>query len=442
MRAWLLFAAVAACHHASSDATPDTPPPPPIDSTPDATVDSLACTPTTNATGQVTVDGPSGSASLAVTFIVHDPTGAIITRSNPAGPDTTVMLDVPSCGMVTTSAQAPGGRRQIMTWTNVQPGDHLVSLERASPTVARDVAIALGGFFQATEYDVVSSCAPNHYTFSSLQDTTEVDFAAQCTANPATITVVAVAKAPTASGYAVTSMPIAATGTTTITMPPLDPATPSTLTLYHASKFTTARYVTYASPAGNPVPIGDVMATVSGDTVMVANAPTLQGHGAIEIDAGDATRRTQLFRALPTLPTSIELDGNELLALVSGTVDAATTRPTVVWSTDAPAQADQALVEIQQGSNNGAIEWDVALPPVAGSIHFPDMPADLWPATTAKLTGVAVFESSAITTFNAGNIRSLFFDFPPPGTDARVTTLSNSSAFRAQPLRFARASSD
>ena len=438
MRASLFVIALAGCHHAPIDATPDTPPPP-TDSPPDSTVDSLACTPT-SATGQVIVDGPSGSASLVVTFVVHDPTGAVLRRSEPAGPDTTVMLDVPSCGMVTTSALETGGSRRNMTWTNVQPGDHLVSLDREAATVPRDVAITFGGFFQATEYDVIASCAPDHYTFTTQPDTTPVAFSPQCTANPATITVVTTAKAPTASAYAVVSMPIATTGTTNIAMPQLDPATPSTLTLYHASKFTQARYDTFTSPAGNPVPIGDAMATVSGDTATVANAPALQGRGAIEITAGDTKHRTQLFRALPTLPASIELDGDELLPLVTGTIDVATTRPTVVWGTDAPAQGDAAIIEIQQDSNSGPVEWDLALPPVAGSVQFPDLPADLWPATTAKLTSVAVYESSAITTFNAGNIRTLLFDFPTQGTDVRATTLSNASA--VQRLRFARPSSD
>ena len=436
MRAWL-FVALAGCHHASTDATPDSPPPP-IDSTPDSTVDSLACTPT-SATGQVTVDGPSGAASLIVTFVVHDPTGAVVHRSD-AGPDATVMLDVPSCGMVTTSSLAPGGQRQNMTWTNVQPGDHLVSLDRQAATVPRDVVITFDGFFQATEYDVIAACAPNHFTFTSRPDTTAVDLSPQCTANPATITVVTTAKAPTASGYAVTSIPIAATGTTNIAMPPLDPATPSTLTLYHASKFTNARYDTYTSPAGNPVPIGDAMATVSADTITIANAPALQGKGAIEITAGDPTHRTQLFRSVPALPATLELDGNELLPFVTGTIDTATTRPTVVWGTDAPADGDEAIIEIQQDGIDGPVEWDLAMPPVAGSVRFPELPVDLWPATTAKLTSLAVFESSAITSFDANNIRTLLFDFPTQGTDVRATTLSNGAA--VQGLRLPRASSD
>ncbi|HEV7555770.1 MAG TPA: hypothetical protein VGO00_09965, partial [Kofleriaceae bacterium] len=132
MRFSLLVIALAGCHHASNDA-PDASPS--TDVPLDGTGNSLACTPT-SATGPVTVDGPSGAASLAVTFIVHDPTGAAISRSEPVGPDTTIALDVPSCGMVTTSALAAGGSRHNMTWTNVQPGDHLVSLERASPTIA------------------------------------------------------------------------------------------------------------------------------------------------------------------------------------------------------------------------------------------------------------------------------------------------------------------
>jgi hypothetical protein len=188
--------------------------------------------------------------------------------------------------------------------------------------------------------------------------------------------------------------------------------------------------------AGSQLPIGDVQTAVSGDTATLANAPVLQGQGAIEIDAGDTTHVTRLLRALPKLPATTELDGNELLALVDGSVDTATTRPTVVWGSDAPIDADAALIELTQGT----IEWDLASPAVPGSVRFPDVPADLWPATAAKLAGVAIFESSAIATFDAGNITTLWFEFPKPGTDVRASTLSNSATF--QPLRFARASSD
>src|SRR5262245_11674015 len=77
------------------------------DAAPDVPGNPLDCTPRAGS-DPVTVDGPSGPVTLAVTFFVHDPTGALVSMSSSMPSETTVQLAVPSCGMVTVFENDPG----------------------------------------------------------------------------------------------------------------------------------------------------------------------------------------------------------------------------------------------------------------------------------------------------------------------------------------------
>src|SRR6185312_3514669 len=174
------------------------------------------CTPN-GTTGKVTVDGPSASSGdvtpLQVTFVVHDQTGAVVSRSAVMGADATVMLDVPSCGMVTVVDTGSGDPRAV-TWMGVQPGDHLLHLNRFPPSTPHAVSVQLAAATGATEYQVLATCSPNHVSFSSSATATTLTLNPQCTGT--SVSVLVTTTAPTGSQMALVTVPLAASGTTNV----------------------------------------------------------------------------------------------------------------------------------------------------------------------------------------------------------------------------------
>src|SRR5262245_38803864 len=131
------------------------------DASPDAPEDALACTPTAG-TSPVLVDGPSGSATLQVTFIVQDATGALVSRST-MGADASASIPVPSCGMVTIVDTDPASSngKDVVTWAGVQPGDHLVHPGRRPTDIAKPLSVQLAALAGATKYQLIAKCHPN-----------------------------------------------------------------------------------------------------------------------------------------------------------------------------------------------------------------------------------------------------------------------------------------
>jgi hypothetical protein len=142
----------------------------PVDVASDGVADSLACTPN-GTTGAVTVDGPSldlGS-SMVVTVLGHDASGAVVDRSPVLAADATYTFDVTSCAMVTVHAiEQPGQNTRIVTWSGVQPGDHLVDPRRSLPTAEYTVDVTVNPASGATQYDLSVACPGGRGSYGNV----------------------------------------------------------------------------------------------------------------------------------------------------------------------------------------------------------------------------------------------------------------------------------
>jgi hypothetical protein len=110
---------------------------------------------------------------------------------------------------------------------------------------------------------------------------------------------------------------------------------------------------------------------------------------------------------------AVAIDASELLPIPSGTVDAATTRPTVTWGTDAALDADI----LGLGVTIGAVEWTLFAPARPGSARLPDVPSDILAPAAPTLTNLVVFDASEISSYDGarGQERDLFEMARPPG---------------------------
>lgn len=414
MRPWICLALFAACGddpHTTVDAPMHGTDTIPID-TP---VNTVTCTPS-GSTGQVTVDGPtSDDTALAVTFVVHDPSGAVVSRSAAMGTDATVMLDVPACGMVSV-VKVDSFQTEVLTFTAVQKGDHLVHTGRTQPGVERDVAITVPAQTGATSYQVIAVCSGSHLEFTSTPNPGVVNMTPECTNGSVSI----VATAMPGKQVSISTVALAATGTTSLTLPAFAAPAQSTLTGHTLGTYATGVYATFAKPSGNLLLLG------TSSTVNISNgaasfaAPIASGEGGYELvldGTGTPKQHALIARGTASIPTTVDISGTDLLPPVTASIDADTRRPTITWATT--AQAAVALFEVHAGDAS----WNVVAPPVSADIKLPDLPTDLWPGGAPKLTGAGVLDSTAVTTYNANNFALVLQNFPAVGAQVRQTFL-------------------
>lgn len=422
MRKLSLLALLAAC---GNDAKTTTDAAKMIDAKPIDAAVSSSCTPT-GATGKVTVDGPSSDTPLQVTFVSHDSTGAVVSRSAVMGADATAMLDVPSCGMVTV-VDTGGSEPHAVTWMGVQPGDHLVHLNHFPPSTVHAVSVQLAAATGATDYQVMATCSPNHLSFTSSTTATTVTLNPKCTTSSVSILVTTTAQA--GAQMALVTVPLAANGTTNVAITGYQTPATSTLTAHDLGAFTAATYATLLEDSGNQVSVGYANTTVTAGAVTIP-VPMLSGAGGVEVEltnapSGMTAHNQTLLRGVAAIPTSLAVTGADLLPEIDGTVDT-NTRPTVTWSTTSAIAGAITLLEIHMG----AAAWDVIAPPTPGAVKFPELPADLWTATTPILFGIAEFESADVTTYAANNLATLLLTFPAAGHQVRITTQQQPSSAR------------
>jgi hypothetical protein len=414
MRKLSLLALLVAC---GSDAktTPDAAHA--IDAKPiDAPVSS-SCTPS-GATGKVTVDGPSSDTPIQVTFVVQDPTGAVVSRSAVMGADATAMLDVPSCGMVTV-VDTGGSEPHAVTWMGVQPGDHLLHLNHFPASTAHAVSVQLAAATGATNYQVLATCSPNHVSFTSSTTATTVTLNPKCTGT--SVSVLVTTTASTGSQMALMTVPLAASGTTNVAISGYQTPATSTLTAHDLGAFTSATYLTMVEPSGNQVALGEANMAITGGAVTLP-APMLAGAGGVEVQLANAPagmnyHGQMIIRGVAAIPTTLDLSAADFLSEIDATVDT-NTRPTVTWSTASPITGAVALFEIHMAT----AQWNLIAPPAPGAVHFPELPADLWTAATPVLFGSAEFESADVTSYSANNLATLLLTIPGAGHQVRLTT--------------------
>jgi hypothetical protein len=383
------------------------------------------CTPS-GSTGQVTVDGPSSTDPIQVTFVVQDPSGAVVSRSAVMGADATAMLDVPACGMVTV-VDTGGSEAHAVTWMAVQPGDHLLHLNRLPTATPHALSVQLAAATGATEYQVLATCSPNHLSFTSSATATTVMLNPECT--NASVSVLVTTIAPMGSQVSLMTVPLATSGTTNVAISGYQTPATSTLTAHSLGAFTDATYVTMLQQSGNQVSLGEASQPLANGAATVL-APMLAGAGGIEVElvssvSGMPVHAEMVLRGEAAIPTSLDVTPADFLPTVDGSADT-NARPTVTWSTSAPIAGALALVEV----HSGTAQWNVITPPTPGGVHFPELPADLWPAATPSLQGVAVFESADVTTYAANNLATLLLTFPAAGKQVRLTTVQAASSAR------------
>lgn len=424
MRKLLLLALVAAC---GSDAktSPDAHS---IDSKPIDAPTASSCTPT-GATGKVTVDGPSSDTPIQVTFVVHDPSGAVVSRSAVMGADATAMLDVPSCGMVTV-VDTGGSEPHAVTWMGVQPGDHLLHLNRFPPSTAHVVSVQLAAATGATNYQVLATCSPNHLSFTSSTTATTVTLNPKCTGT--SVSVFVTTTAPSGAQMALMTVPLAANGTTNVAIAGYQTPATSTVNAHDLGAFASAVYALSVSDSGNTVPLGNANGTVANGAATLS-APMLAGAGSIQLQltsapSGMNTHSTTILRGVAAIPQAVDVTGVDFLPEVDGTIDT-NTRPTVTWSTASPIAGAIALFEVHMGT----AQWNVLAPPTPGAVKFPELPADLWTPATPALLGVADFESADVTSYAANNLATLLLVRPAAGHQVRLSTQQMGSTARVTP---------
>jgi hypothetical protein len=422
MRKLCLLALLAAC---GNDAKTTTDAAKTIDTKPIDAPASSSCTPT-GATGKVTVDGPSSDTPIQVTFVVHDSTGAVVSRSAVMGADATAMLDVPSCGMLTV-VDTGGSEPHALTWMGVQPGDHLVHPSHFAPSTVHAVSVQLAAATGVTNYQVMATCSPNHVSFTSSTTATTVTLNPKCTTSSVSILVTTTAQA--GAQMALATAPLAASGTTNVAIAGYQTPATSTLTAHDLGAFTSATYATLLEDSGNQVSVGYANTTVTAGAATIP-VPMLSGAGGVEVELTNApsgmnAHNQTLLRGVAAIPTSFAISGADLLPEVDGAIDT-NTRPTVTWSTASPIAGAAALLEIHMGTS----AWDVIAPPVPGAVKFPELPADLWTATTPVLFGIADFESADVTSYAANNLATLLLTFPAAGHQVRISTQQQASSAR------------
>lgn len=407
---------------------------------PDTTVPGealFACTPS-GSVGAVIVDGPTSSAPIDVIFLVHDRAGAVVSTSGLMGSDATAVLDVPACGMVTTVDADSFGIR-IFTWVNVQRGDHLVHINRSMPALAHDLAVQLPALATATDYDVIATCSPSHTTYASRSSAGTVMLSLQC--SNSMVSIVATAKTPTSSPLAVITVPLAASGTTTIVVPGYATPPASTAAFDGFTELTTASFATFTTPSGNALLVGspDSGAFVAGGLTL--HGAVVTGAGGVEmrvdtIVTGAPTHHSLLARGEAAIPSTVDFSPADILPEITATLSTSG-RPTVTWSTAAPVQGAATLFEIHPAAGS-QYEWDLVAPATPGAVPFPDLPASLWASTAPVLTGASIFESSTLTTYNANNLSTILERFPAPGTQIRFATQEQSSSALTRRIRASR----
>jgi hypothetical protein len=395
---------------------------------PDGTVDTLACTPA-GAPGPVVVDGPSGAANLQVVVLVHDQAGAVIDRSAMLGPDATTTVDVPSCGMVSIFHEDPEdkGPGEIITWSNVQPGDHLVHVERRSAVQERIVNVQLQALAGATSYRIVLACPNGGTAIAFNPQPGTVEMSPNCPPGATSVTVLALAKTATGASTALATVPLAAAGATSVTLPAYVTAPTVTATVAGAGVFDGgAAFQTQTLGPGNvALPVDFSSITISGDLAFPAT-PTVAGAGVLAVSINTAKEGTDLRRVVAAMPATLALTVDDLLPIPRTTVDSAA-RPTATWGVDRllPADADVAALELDYNADEeGVFRWTILTPPVPGSVRFPELPADLVPAGTATVRSSFLVAATSLAGYaDARNKLSEAFGAPPPpGNDFRTSS--------------------
>jgi hypothetical protein len=298
-----------------------------------------------------------------------------------------------------------------------------VDLNRVPPLVTRDLSVQLPALANATDYEVRASCSPNSTTSSSTSSPGTLTLSPHCSSS--SVTIVASATTPSATSLAAMTVPLAASGTTSIVVSGYAPPAPSTATLHGFTTFTKAFYATFTAPSGNVLLVGDpsLQSLTSGAATL--QGAVVAGAGGVELDLEDVvtgapSHSSLVLRGVAALPSAIDFGPTDILPAITATLSTAG-RPTVTWSTAAPVQGAAAVFELHPAAGSDDM-WSLVVPPTPGTVPFPDLPANVWTSTAPVLASADLYESAAVTTYNANNLMTVLEHFPAAGEQIRASS--------------------
>jgi hypothetical protein len=362
-------------------------------------LDAVADAPGCSAAAPTIVEGPSAEpgsgVSLSLTAISHDSGGVVCQRTSGTGDDQLLSINVPASGMVTLIVSASDNPEpSLVTWTDVQPGEHLVfpsPILRGVTTKSVPFSLTVPVLTGATRYDVTVMCEIAGVRTIANAAPGPLSGTAACPSSSTALTAAVRATLSSSVSFATgDTAPIAATGQTAVTIGAWTSAASVDATITGAAVFDRAAIL--IGPAPMPGAFGTTYATsvgAGGAAASTGSVTTIAQWGGVELvqlasmTATAAQQTLDVSRSYSS-PSSISLDvSGDFLPLVTASLAQPLPRPYVSWSTPAGAViADMFVAKV--GS------WYLIAPAREGTVEYPDLPSDLRPTSNATLVGACV----------------------------------------------------
>jgi hypothetical protein len=370
----------------------------------DAADPMVAC-PTGGPPGPVTVK-TGGLAKV----VFHDAAGAVLSVVE-TDANNTATGDVPPCGAVTlVSRPADIPRSTLFTVTRVQPGDtiSLVFPPSPAPGVTRQLTIEFPTLQNATSYrfspgrriDAFSACSTSFATTSPAV----VDIDERCTASDGTTALTATALDVDNQPLGYASLANVATATASITQW-RDDATFTNVGFANSPDPTWESRIGIRMFAGELAldAAGGLFASLPGKLSPAVVGDHAMLFASLEHPQGHESGIDMLQRMVPApLAGSLTLDGGEFAPHVDSCArdDTNPARPVITWTTSRSTAGEHAIVTTADYEDD---QWFlVAAPDQPGAVRYPDLPANLRPASPPQTGPQALAVMVADTSLYGG----------------------------------------
>jgi hypothetical protein len=386
-RGWLVVFLVGACGNHGNARSQSDAPVGPADAAPIGPVDPMC--PVLGAAGDVTVEPPTVTGQL--TIVVSDNTGATLSRMDGVASGGAVTVSVPACGMVTVFRQnVPANdvtSNDAVTWTGVQPGDHLVDPR----VMTSSVAVTIDGAQNVTGanlYNAYFSCASSA-TLQEGNDTAAkvAGGTLQCTASASAVAATIVASDAPMTEYASGSAPISGGAATVTFGAPAPAAATMHVDISGVAEVAEISVGTHQVPGpGLDQPYVVTTVDANGSDTVGADADAGSGAGTLVValeggvDGSPFFQTTELVQAYDALPASVAVAASDLLPPVTFTESTTEGRFAAALATPTPISGSLAVGTISFTYGSTAVTWQMIAPANTPALYLPALPADLVPA--------------------------------------------------------------
>ncbi|HEY5921689.1 MAG TPA: hypothetical protein VIV11_08460 [Kofleriaceae bacterium] len=346
---------------------------------------------------------PDEPVMATIALVSHDATGAMCgMKDGGSGSEAELMIDAPPGGMVTMVLEDDEGYRGLYTWTEVQPGDRLLFpslFERGITPKNVDVSVTIPALSGVTTFDVYLQCEHGGGGLSDPSPAGTFTKSLECGSNATAVAAMVLAENGSTAQYAVSAVtPIAASGTTSVTLGAWMAAARPTVTLRGTAGFDrgsmgltpgatpdfhSVTMLSFADPLTDPATLGPRNVP-----------PTFSTRMSVYLSTPEMPRRSvQIGRRYAT-PMSLDLMvTTDFLPLVSAQLTAPLPRPTITWSTARAATADAVYL------NAGG--WLLVTRAEPGAVRFPELPSAYLPTKPAVVQTVVLMEAKNVAGFDA-----------------------------------------